>query len=193
MDSERSESAAEREAEWLRRIAEGDRDAFEELYRAYQRRIFGYLFRMLEDAELAEETANDVLVEVWKSARSFQGRSRPSTWIFGIAHHRAMNELRKRRVPTEDLAAAEDIASREEGPEAAASGKERTEKLRQAISSLSPEHREVVELTFFRGLSYEEIARIAGCPVNTVKTRMFYARRKLQAILGGMGLGEEFA
>jgi len=185
--SEGEESSPEQEASWIAQIAQGNRDAFEALYRSYRTRLFGYLFRRTDDASLAEELASDVLFEVWRGAKRFKGDSPASTWIFGIAHHKAMSAFRKRRPESVEIEAAAETADPGEGPEEAAASGERGRRLREAIRRLSPDHREVIDLTFFHGCSYTEIARIMKCPVATVKTRMFYARKKLLDIVGKMG------
>ena len=191
MGLEGAAPASNDEALWIRRIAEGDRGAFEDLYRAYRRKLFGFVLRQVGDAGLAEELAADVLVEVWKGARSFRGESRPSTWILGIARHKALDALRRRPPVTLDLEKAQQVPDPCEGPEVEAARSRRRAALRRALRSLPPEQREVVDLTFFEGLSYPEIARLVNCPVGTVKTRMFHARRKLEALLGTMGLETE--
>lgn len=170
--------------EWLGQTARGDRDAFERLYRAYQRRIFGYLFRMVGGAEPAEELTSDVMLEVWKSAASFKGESQVSTWIFGIARFKALSFLRRPRSESVDVAQAVDIPDPHELPDATLVRHSMRTGIKEALSRLSEEHREVVELTFFEGFSYPEIARLLECPVNTVKTRMFYARKQLRELLG---------
>ncbi len=185
--SEDEAPSPEQEASWITRIGRGDREAFEELFRAYRARLFGYLFRRIGDANLAEELVSDVLLEVWRGAKQYRGESRPSTWIFGIAHHKAMSAHRKRPPESVELDAAAQVADPGQGPEEAAAGEQRRRRLREAIRRLSPDHREVIDLTFFQGCSYTEIARIMKCPVATVKTRMFYARKKLLDIVGRMG------
>lgn len=165
------------ETELLQRVARRDREAFAELYRSYHYRLHGYLRRLLADRQVAEEVFDDVMFVVWKDARRFAGRSAVSTWIFGIAYRRAMSALRKEsrhQSRVDPTACAEDIPAAEpEGRNLVA----------VALRRLSPDHRQVVELTYFFGLSYREIAEIAGCPVNTVKTRMFHARKQLKYIL----------
>lgn len=182
---------AEPDSLLIQKIAAGDRDAFEKLYRTYAPRLFRYLFSMTGDASTSEELTNDVMVAAWRSAGAFRGESKPSTWLFGIAHHKALNELRRKLPVTVDEEEASQIAATGEGPEQVVQrhGLERT--VRNALRDLSPEHREVVELTFYHGLSYQEIAEIVQSPVNTVKTRMFYAKKKLEEALGGQKiLGE---
>jgi len=183
----------ESESRWIREIAGGDRAAFDKLYRAYQVPLFRYCVRMVGSAETAEELVNDVLVAVWDSARRFRAESKPSTWIFGIAHHKALNALRRKARPALALETMDELPHPQEGPEARLSRQGLGERVRHALLALSPEHREVVQLTFFHGLSYAEIAVIVKCPVNTVKTRMLHARRKLQQVLEDMGLRSETA
>lgn len=191
--SEQAQSATgwagtEPESLWIQQIAGGDRDAFEKLYKAYAARLFRYLFSMLGDANAAEELANDVMVAAWKGAAQFRGQSKPSTWLFGIAHHKALNELRRRQPQVVDIEEANEVASSAEGPETAVRRHSLEQTVRGALQTLSPEHREVMELTFYQGLSYQEIAEIMQCPVNTVKTRMFYAKKKLQEALEKEGI-----
>jgi RNA polymerase sigma-70 factor (ECF subfamily) len=175
------------------RVAAGDVEAFKTLHGAYQRRLFAYALKMLDDPGDAEELCNDVLLDVWRQARQFAGRSKLSTWVFGIAHHKALNALRKsaRRIDValEHAAATPD---EEPGPEAEAERRDTREMLGAALSKLSREHREVVELTFYHGFSYEEIAQIVNCPAGTVKTRMFHAKQKLREWLGEAAPGREF-
>lgn len=190
--AEETRDEASGDAEWLRQIARGDRAAFEKLYASYAPRVFRFLHRMLRDTPMAEEATNDVLVEVWKSAARFQGRSAPSTWILGIARFRALNLLRGRRPPTDQLEDNSEVALREPAG-SVQDRRTRERRLRSGMELLSPEHREVLELTFFHGCSYREIAEIAQCPENTVKTRMFHAKRRLKPLLEQLGLAEGVA
>ncbi len=175
------------EAASVARIAAGDRGAFEELFAAYHRRVFGYVFRMIGDAPRAEEVTSDVLFEVWKGASRFAGRSRVSTWIFGIAHHKVIDAMRRRAAEParEELPAA--LADPGEQPDAGLVRETTRRRLRDALDRLTVEHREVVELAFFEEYSVAEIAAIVRCPANTVKTRLFHARKRLRDVLGAMG------
>jgi len=167
----------------IRDIAKGDRAAFETFYQAYQKRLFHYLYVMVRGVDVAEELTNDVMLEVWKGAGRFRGQSKPSTWLFGIAHHKALNELRRKRPRLEPLHISHKMPDPALGPEAASVRDSERAGVWRAVSSLSPEHREVVELTFYHQATYREIARIVSCPVNTIKTRMFYAKRHLRTLL----------
>ena len=186
----------DRDARLLERVARGDQQAFETLYHRYHRRLFGYLLRVLRRPALIEEVLDDVMLAVWKGADRFDGRSRASTWILGIAHHKALKALdRSRRTAEresdEALDSEAEPAGERRGPEAAAVRAELRRKLRSAMEVLSPVQRAVVELTFFYGHSYPEVAEIVGCPVGTVKTRMFHARRLLKERLPELGLDAE--
>ncbi|HEX9942718.1 MAG TPA: sigma-70 family RNA polymerase sigma factor [Thermoanaerobaculia bacterium] len=170
----------------LRRVAAKDRKAFEALYHLYYRRLFGYLLKLTRRADLVEEVLNDVMLAVWKGAPGFDGRSRPSTWIFGIAYHKALKALARRPEQPEETEGPEPVDSEE--PESLAARRELAGVLGRALGTLSPEQRAVVELTYYYGMAYQEIAEIVGCPVNTVKTRMFHARRRLRELLPGLGV-----
>lgn len=190
-------STTESDAELLGRIAAGDRHAFEEIYHRYHPRLFGYLLRLTRRPELVEEVLNDVMLTVWTDASRFAGRSRPSTWIFGIAHHKVLRALRPHGA--EPLGVAERSAAPatarriEEEPSGETPAEDRAiqhelaGEIGRALSALSADHRAVVELAYYEEFSYPEIAAILGCPVNTVKTRMFHARRRLREILQSFG------
>lgn len=184
-------AGADAEVILVRRIAGGDRTAFEDLYRTYQRRLFAYMFRMVGEAGAAAELTNDVMFTVWTQAGRFQGKSKPSTWIFGIAHHKAVNAVgRDRWRRMTDIDEAGQLPSADDHQRAAEQAEVRKQ-VRQALTELSPEHREAVELTFFQGMSYDEVAAAMGCPLNTVKTRMFHAKKKLRPILAAAGIGKD--
>ena len=165
------------DATLLRQVVRRDRQAFAVLYRRYHPRLHGYLRRVVADAEIAEEVLDDVMFVVWKDARRFSGGGAVSSWIFGIAYRRAMSAL---RVELRHQVRVDRSADAEAMPAARPKGRELVE---TALRRLSPNHRQVVELTYFFGFSYQEIAEIVDCPVNTVKTRMFHARKRLKYLL----------
>lgn len=170
----------------LARIAAKDRRAFETIYHRYHRRLFVYLFKITRRADVVEELVNDVMMVVWQSAARFDGVSRPSTWILGIAYRKALKALSRRREPVEEPA-SRPFERVVEGPDRLFARREEATVLGRALARLSPEQRAVVELTYYFGYSYREIAEIAGCPINTVKTRMFHARRRLRDALPELG------
>jgi RNA polymerase sigma-70 factor, ECF subfamily len=167
----------ERELELLHKIAQRDRAAFRELYLIYHRRLARFLMRITSHHELVEEVINDTLWTVWQKASDFRGASRVSTWIVGIAYRRALKALRQAKpaaLATSDDAAAEGATT---DPQVE---NETSEWLHRALAELPLEQRLAVEFCYLLGHSCEEIAEIMGCPVNTVKTRMFHAREKLR-------------
>ena len=177
---------SERDAD-LRLIAlvgRGDADAFNALYRKYQTRLTRFLANLVRQPHIVEEVLDDTLMVVWERANDFKGESKLSTCIFAIAYRKAMKAVRRYDAPIEDHD-AENRASHEAGPEDAFGQTRLHRLLRGAMAGLSPDHRGVVELTYFQDLSYREIAEIMDCPVDTVKTRMFYARRQLKRCLDG--------
>lgn len=173
----------DRDQAWIAAVATGDRRAFDELYREYGPRVFRFSYRLIRDQTKAEEVTNDVMLEVWKHAARFEGRSSVSTWIFGIARHRTLNAVRGKTLHLTAMDEAEHVADETITAEKAIDQDTSRNALREALDKLSPDHREVLELTFFYELSYKEIAEIANCPENTVKTRMFHAKKRLEPIL----------
>jgi len=176
----------ELETSLLRRIAAKDRKAFEALYHRYDRRLFAFILKLTRRVDMVEEILNDVLLAIWKGAGGYDARSRPSTWIFGIAYHKASKALARRRPEPTGEPEAEPVDQDE--PESLMARRELASVLGRALHVLPAEQRAVVEMTYYYGMSYPEIATIMGCPVNTVKTRMFHARRRLREILPEMGI-----
>lgn len=168
----------------IARIRARDLKAFEELYRRYHPRLSRFLTNLIHRPHLVEEVLNDTMMVVWHRLDGFNGASKLSTWIFAIAYRTAMKAARRQDVPMEDPAA--DLReSPDPGPDEGV-GKARIQRaLAQAMNELSPDHRSVVDLTYFHDMGYREIAEIMDCPVDTVKTRMFYARRHLKRVLSG--------
>lgn len=169
----------------LHRIGLGDRDALRELYAAYYHRLLRFIYRVTRRLDLAEEAVNDVMLVVWRNSRSFGHRSTVSTWLMGIAYRKALKSLKASRRWSERFAAVDFDAwiERSEPVGEHTDDGDLRDLLEEAMRHLSPEQRAVVELTYFYGCSYEEIAAVADCPVNTVKTRMFHARAKLRNLL----------
>jgi RNA polymerase sigma factor (sigma-70 family) len=185
--SEREEQAEptrveESEAALVRRVAAGDVSAFEMLYRSYYRRLTRFVEQLTRKRHLIDEIIDDSMLVVWRKAGSFTGQSRVSTWIFAIAYHEVMRaHHRERRASRVEPIA--DAALTVPSVEADCIESEAKSLLRQTIGQLSVEQRVAIELTYFHGFGYKEIAAITGCPVNTVKTRVFHARRRLRALL----------
>ncbi len=177
----------ERERELIARISRGDRDAFRDLYLHYHRRLAKFLTRLTHRYEDAEEIINDTMWTVWQRAGDFRDASLVSTWIMGIAYRRALNTIR--RAATHERVMAMEIADAEPTTGDLGQSIEQRELLDRALAQLPIEQRLVLEFTYYMDHSCEEVADIMECPVNTVKTRMFNARRKLRAILADCIIG----
>lgn len=168
----------------LARVATGDREAFRRLYAHYHRRLHRFLMRLTRERQVAEEVINDTMLVVWQHAADFRGASRVSTWILGIAYRRALKTLeRSRNVSAQDVIVASAALPDGATLDALLHSAEMHDWIDSALAQLSPEHRMVIELAYFLGLSCEEIAEIVRCPVGTVKTRMFYGRERLRQVL----------
>jgi RNA polymerase sigma-70 factor, ECF subfamily len=175
----RGASNAARETDLIARIADGDRKAFEELYYIYHRRLARFLTRLTRRYDIAEEVVNDTFYVVWRKARTFRGDSQPSTWILGIAYRKARNAFRTSARFAEKNLQVDQLPPTDEPVDV----EELRDWLGRALAELPVEQRLAVELCYELGHSCEEIAAIMDCPVNTVKTRLFHARGKLQRLL----------
>ena len=165
------------------RILRHDAGAFESLYRDFYPRLFEFALRILGHPHDVEETINDTMMEVWNKADQFREQSKVSTWIFGIAYKKALKRLKSnKRLAARELQCEVEQEDRRD-PADIVSHRAAIERVRVAVGKLPLAQRSIVHLAFFYGYTYPEIATIVGCPVNTVKTRMFYARERLRPVL----------
>jgi len=170
------------------RIANGDRLAMQVLYARYHVRVFRFVVRLVRDEATAEDLISEVFLDVWRQAGRFEGRSTVSTWMLAIARFKAISALRRRlneELDEETIGAIEDPS---DDPAAALEKKHKSATIRKCLMGLSAEHREIVDLVYYHEKSVEEVAEIVGIPVNTVKTRMFYARKRLAELLKAGGI-----
>lgn len=182
--------ASEKDLDLIRAVATGDQRAFVRFYDRYRRKIARFVSRLTWRTDVVEETVNDTMVAIWQGAGNFRGGSRVSTWVMGIAYRTALKRLRHLgRRPEEELTDRSTPPVVTERPDDALARAQGSARIRVVLTQLSPEHRAVIELTFYNDCSYQEIAVIVGCPENTVKTRMFHARRRLRRLLGAPELG----
>jgi RNA polymerase sigma factor (sigma-70 family) len=181
-EAERSVTPDEREL--LARVAQQDLEAFERLYRLYQPRLTRFLTTLLKRPQLIEEVLDDTMMVVWQTAGNFRGSSKPSTWVFAIAYRKAYKAKARWPDPVEDPE-VDTRVSDDPLPDEELHHDRLRGALMKAMDSLSADHRAVVDLTYFHGLGYREIAEIVDCPVDTVKTRMFHARRRLKQAMPG--------
>ena len=178
-----SDEPANRETALLKSVCEGNETAFETLYHSYYPRLFRFIFHITGHLESVEEIINEVMLTVWHKATSYNYQCKLSTWIFGIAYKKSLKALKQHRMPSVEFS---EITLEDTLPGATDAVMQQFELenwLVVALQALSPEQRAVIELTYYYDLHYHEIAEIIGCPANTVKTRMFHARKKLASYL----------
>lgn len=165
----------------IRRMQAGDDDAVRDLYAQYGQRLYAYALRLTNDPATAEDVVQGTLVTAWQTVRKFRGEGRLIAWLLGIVHHTAMKSLRHIHQP---LDAMEDtVSGNQPTPEDQAEAVETKRWVRQGLNSLSVEHRAVLELVFYQGLSLDEVAKVCNCPLGTVKSRLSYARQHLRGVL----------
>ena len=172
----------------IKRIAAGDRLAMQTLFARHRVAVYRWLLRLVNEEALAEDLLSEVFLDVWRQAGKFEGRAAVSTWLLAIARFKALSELRRRPEAELDEDTAEAIEDTADTPETALEKKDKSELLRKCLTELSPEHREIIDLVYYHEKSVEEVAEIVGIPENTVKTRMFYARKKLGELLKARGI-----
>jgi RNA polymerase sigma-70 factor (ECF subfamily) len=172
----------------IARIAEGDRLAMQVLFARHHVRVYRFVLRFVRNEALAEDLISEVFLDVWRQAGKFEGRSAVSTWLLSIARFKALSALRRKQDEELDDETAAAIEDHADDPEVALAKKDKGALLRECLSALSAEHREVVDLVYYHEKSVEEVAAIVGIPEATVKTRMFYARKKLSELLKSRGI-----
>jgi RNA polymerase sigma-70 factor, ECF subfamily len=167
----------------IRRIAGGDQLAMRTLFCRHRVALYRWLLRLVRDEALAEDVLSEVFLDVWRQAASFEARSSVSTWLLAIARYKALSARRRRSDAELDDELACRLADPADDPELVLQKKNRAELLRQSLARLSPEHGEVIDLVYYHGKSVKEVAKIIGISEATVKTRMFYARKKLAELV----------
>ena len=178
-------------AELLDRVQEGDDRSLCVLYRAFSRRVYGFAMTALRDPQDSEQVVIDTMYEVWRQAHRFNRECRFSTWLLGIARNKILHVLRDRKPQHEDLDEVTDTLPCEDGdPYRAVAERQHHDTILGCLRELPDSQQECLRLVLCEGLSLSEIARIQGCPENTVKTRLFKARRRLRGSLARL-LGDE--
>lgn len=167
----------------IQRIAAGDQLAMRTLFCRHRVALYRWLMRLVRDETLAEDLLSEVFLDVWRQAASFEARSSVSTWLLAIARYKALSARRRRPDAELDATIASTVADPADDPEAVLQKKDRSEFLRHSLDRLSPEHGEVIDLVYYHGKSVKDAAEIIGISEATVKTRMFYARRKLAGLV----------
>ena len=170
------------------RIAQGDRLAMQVLFARHHVRVYRFVLRIVRNEAGAEDLISEVFLDVWRQADRFEGRSAVSTWLLAIARFKALSSMRRRPDEELDEEAAGAIEGASDTPEVSLQKKDKSGLLRKCLEQLSREHREVIDLVYYHEKSVEEVAEIVGIPEATVKTRMFYARKKLSELLKAAGM-----
>src|SRR5229473_617775 len=173
------ETSSDSDEMLIRRIAESDQLAMRALFGRHRVPLYRWLLRLVGDESSAEDLLSDVFLDVWRQAAAFEARSSVSTWLLAIARYKALSARRRRTDAELDETIASTVADPADDPEIVLQKKTRAELLRHSLARLSPEHGEVIDLVYFHGKSVKEVAEIVGIDAATVKTRMFYARKKL--------------
>lgn len=177
------------DAELLRQFQNGDDKAFEKLIKKYEERLFNTILGMLRNHHEAEDVYQDMLLKVYRKLPGFRGESGLFTWLYRVSVNTTWDHLRKRkRRPAISLDAAIEekrinpmkLAAKGDGPGGEAGWRDIGEKVTQALEGLSPKYRVILQLKEEDGLSYEEIAKVLGCSIGTVESRLFRARAKLK-------------
>jgi RNA polymerase sigma-70 factor (ECF subfamily) len=187
-DQEVARPAAISDEALIARIATGDKHALKLLYGRHHVKVYRFALRFMNDEAAAEDVVSDVFLAVWRRAAHFEGRAQVSTWLFGIARHKVLSLLRARTTDPLDDEVAESIEDPADTPEMIMQKEQRRMLLQDCLKQLSATHREIVDLVYYHGKKIEEAASILGVPLNTVKTRMFYARKRLGELIAAKGL-----
>ena len=169
-------------------IAQRDKRALQQLYSRHHVRIYRFALRFLNDEAAAEDTVSEVFIDVWRQAERFEGRSQVTTWLLAIARNKALSLLRRRSSEELDDEVAEFIEDPSDNPEVAMLKSQRASVLQDCLTQLSPAHREIVDLVYYHEKTVEEVAEIIDVPANTVKTRMFYARKRIGELMAAKGI-----
>jgi len=170
------------------RIANGDRLAMQVLFARHHVRVFRFVLRLVREEATAEDLISEVFLDVWRQAGRFEGRAQVSTWLLAIARFKALSVLRRKPEQELDDETAAAIVDPSDTPDVTLEKKEKGEVIRECLTSLSADHREIIDLVYYHEKSVEEVAEIVGIPEATVKTRMFYARKKLAELLRAQGI-----
>jgi RNA polymerase sigma-70 factor (ECF subfamily) len=169
----------------VERIAAGDKLAMQVLFARHRTNVYRWLLRFVGNETLADDLLSDVFFDVWQQAGRFEGRAAVTTWLLSIARYKALSARRRRIEADLDETIETTVADGADNPEVALQRKSRNELVRAALRKLSPDHRQIIDLVYYHEKSVEDCALILNIPAATVKTRMFYARKKLAELVEG--------
>jgi RNA polymerase sigma-70 factor (ECF subfamily) len=172
----------------IRQIADGNKLAMRALFARHQVRVYRFALRIVRDTALADDVVSEVFIDAWQHAGRYEGRSTVSTWLLGITRHKALTAANRRTTESIDSETAMNVVDPGNTPEAELGQKDTGAVIRRCLASLTPEHAEIIDLVYYQEKSIKEIVEILGIPENTVKTRMFYARKRLAALVTAEGI-----
>jgi RNA polymerase sigma-70 factor (ECF subfamily) len=172
----------------IKQIAQGNKLAMRALFARHQVRVYRFALRILRDSALAEDVVSEAFIDAWQHAGRFEGRSSVSTWLLGIARHKALTVCQRRSGESLDYETALNAVDPADNPEIELGRKDTASVIRRCLSALSPEHAEIIDLVYYQEKSIKEVGEILGIPDNTVKTRMFYARKRLATLIAAQGI-----
>ncbi len=167
---------------WIQQARNGDKRAFSRLVEAYQGPVFSLTYRMLGNAQEAEDAAQEAFLRAYSNLRQYDPSHKFSTWLFSIANHHCIDRLRKRRVTwlsIEDNPVLQNLAGDSPQPEGSALRREQRDEVQRLLEGLEPEYRTPLILRYWEGCSYEEIAQIMELSIPAVKSRLFRARQQV--------------
>jgi RNA polymerase sigma-70 factor (ECF subfamily) len=176
------------DADLMQAIGQGDKQAMQVLFARHNVRIYRFALRFVNDEGTAEDLVSEVFLEVWRQAGKFEARCQVSTWLLAIARNKALSILRRKTTEEMDEDVAEFIEDTSDNPEVVMQKRQRTEIMLDCIKQLSPAHREIIDLVYYHEKTIEEVAKIIDIPLNTVKTRMFYARKRIAELMVAKGV-----
>ena len=178
----------DRDIDLLNRLKSGDQSAMQVLYTRHYQKLYRFIIRQVRDEMIAEDILNDVFLDCWRQAHKFEGRSALSTWLTAIAFNKSVSYLRKRREAQMGDGQAEAMVDESDSPQTLVMKDDKGDQIKQAMDELSLDHRTVIDLAYYQEMGVKEIAEILDVPTNTVKTRLFDARKKLHEILVERGI-----
>lgn len=181
---EQGDSAIGRDDQLIEQLRLGNLDVFEAMYKAYRPKLRSFIQGIVPNEQSVDEVFDDVMMIVWNKIKDFEGRSKLSTWVYGIAYRRALKE-RGRRIDESLPDEVEETSTQGIEAEQPFDAIRVKNRIQAALNKLPADQGSVVRLAYFEGLNYREIGAVLDCPEDTVKTRMFHARRKLKSALGG--------
>jgi RNA polymerase sigma-70 factor (ECF subfamily) len=181
------------DTELIARIAAGNRLAMQVLYTRFNKRVYRFALRLVGSESTAEDVVSEVFLDVWRKAGTFEGRAQVSTWLLGITRNKALDTRKQRSTEALDEAVAETIEDPANNPEVEIQKKDMRAVMRKCLAEMSPVHREIIDLVYYHGKSIDDVAKITGVGHATVKTRMFYARKRLADLLRANGIANAAA